>query len=244
MLAVVTDSAVAGDPRLFRLTSLLASLVAVLLLAASAMPASAGLIVSDGPFEFERFEGQPFFAGRVTVRIRSTGGSLAWRLEGLPPWARASTTSGIVGTAGGTIRLEVQLPANGRMAAKPARIVFRSARGDVVERSLAIRTFGDRAAGAMLFANRCRGCHMPDGDGNAPILFGIYGRQAGSLVGYPFSAALRRWGRTWTHDRLVAWLTAPSSVVPGTRMGDNVVSGLSALQRENLVAYLRSISIR
>lgn len=51
-----------------------------------------------------------------------------------------------------------------------------------------------------------------------PSLLGVMGRRAGSVVGFPYSEAMRRSGIVWDRESLQRYLAAPSRVVPGTTM--------------------------
>ena len=99
---------------------------------------------------------------------------------------------------------------------------------------------GNAAKGAEIF-QRCALCHNADKDGGnglGPNLFGVAGRSAAALPSFPYSTALKSSGITWTDDKLKAWVSGPSRVVPGTRM---VFAGLSDKQQiDDLIAYLHS----
>ena len=99
---------------------------------------------------------------------------------------------------------------------------------------------GNAANGAAIFL-RCTMCHNADkggGNGLGPNLFGVAGRKAASLPGFPYSPALRNSKIVWTDDKLKAWLAGPAHLVPGNRMA---FAGLSNPQQAaDLVAYLRT----
>lgn len=99
---------------------------------------------------------------------------------------------------------------------------------------------GDAAKGEAVF-NRCAMCHTATkggGNGLGPNLFGVAGRKAASLPGFPYSPALRNSKIVWTDDMLRKWVQNPAKVVPGTRM---VFAGLTRPQDvEDLVAYLKT----
>lgn len=99
---------------------------------------------------------------------------------------------------------------------------------------------GDAAKGAAVF-QRCAICHNANKDGGnglGPNLFGVAGRNAASLPNFPYSTALKSSGITWTDDKLKAWVSSPSRVVPGTRM---TFAGLSDKQQiDDLIAYLHT----
>jgi len=103
------------------------------------------------------------------------------------------------------------------------------------------RAAGDAAAGKAVF-NRCAICHTvvkggPNGIG--PNLFGIVGSKAAVVPNFSFSTALKNSGITWTPDKLNAWITSPSTLVPGNRMAFAGIS--NAQQRADLIAYLATL---
>ena len=99
---------------------------------------------------------------------------------------------------------------------------------------------GDAAKGETLFM-RCAMCHNANkGGGNdlGPNLWGVAGRKAGSLPDFGYSPALKNSGITWTDEKLVAWLTGPQKLVPGTRMA---FAGFSNQKdAEDVIAYLHT----
>jgi len=76
--------------------------------------------------------------------------------------------------------------------------------------------------GEKQFARKCSVCHTlsPDGKRRAgPTLFGVFGRMAGTLEGYPYSKALIDSDIVWdefTIEKLFA--EGPDIVTPGTKM--------------------------
>ena len=67
----------------------------------------------------------------------------------------------------------------------------------------------------------CGGCYTVSADGNngiGPNLRGVVGRQAGHRAGSSYSSALAKSGITWTSADLDAFLTSPSTKVPGNKM--------------------------
>jgi len=78
----------------------------------------------------------------------------------------------------------------------------------------------DPAYGAQL-ATQCRACHSFEQGGpsvSGPNLFGVFGRQAGEVDGYPYSEALAEADFIWTPEALDAWLMRPMRFLPGNRM--------------------------
>ncbi|VVN47113.1 hypothetical protein PS662_05971 [Pseudomonas fluorescens] len=104
---------------------------------------------------------------------------------------------------------------------------------------------GDADAGAVLFKRICGGCHQVGESARAsfgPQLNGIFGRPSGSTTDYQYSDAMKSAGIVWTRETLAAYLEAPKTVVPGTRM---IFWGLSDPEKvENLLAYLQTFQPR
>ena len=94
--------------------------------------------------------------------------------------------------------------------------------------------------GATLFQQQCALCHTVEpgaGGGQGPNLRGVVGRKAAS-TDFADSAALTRWGRTWTPELLGKYLTNPGALVPGTTM---VIRVPDRQNRADIVAYLGSL---
>lgn len=78
----------------------------------------------------------------------------------------------------------------------------------------------DPAYGARL-AMQCRACHSFEKGGpsvSGPNLYGVFGREAGEVDGYPYSNALADADFIWTPEVLDAWLMQPMRFLPGNRM--------------------------
>ncbi len=100
----------------------------------------------------------------------------------------------------------------------------------------------DLAAGEKQF-NKCRACHTITPDGmnlTGPHLFGVFGRQAGTSAGYPYSDAMRKHGVVWDYAALDTFIKAPQATVKGTKMGYPGVQ--NDTDRHNLIAYIRLMS--
>jgi cytochrome c2 len=93
----------------------------------------------------------------------------------------------------------------------------------------------DAARGAKLFATNCAACHALNTAKVGPPLAGVVGRRAGSVSGYPYTAALAGFHQTWTPAELAKWLTNPQGLVPGTAMPMAVAD---AQDRVDIIAYL------
>lgn len=100
----------------------------------------------------------------------------------------------------------------------------------------------DPAAGQRVF-NQCRACHTVEQGGRhgvGPNLHGMFGRTAGSLEGFRFSAAMKAKGESglvWTPETLAPYLRNPREAVPG---GSMAFAGLrNEQQLADLIAYLQ-----
>jgi cytochrome c len=100
----------------------------------------------------------------------------------------------------------------------------------------------DAAAGEKLF-NQCRTCHqIGETAKNAvgPQLNGLFGRKAGSIESYTYSAAYKTLDKVWSEENFTVYIKDPRGVTPGTKM---VYPGMKdEAQITNLVAYLKQFS--
>ena len=104
---------------------------------------------------------------------------------------------------------------------------------------------GNAENGQRLF-NQCRACHTANEGGRngvGPNLYRVYGRAAGSIEGFRYSAPMRAKageGLVWNADNLRAYLTDPKAVVPAGSMS---FAGIRNEQQLNdLLAYLERAS--
>jgi cytochrome c len=95
---------------------------------------------------------------------------------------------------------------------------------------------GDAARGKVVFEKRCTGCHALDVDREGPRLSGVFGRKAGSIPGFDYSAGLKNSGITWDQASLEKWLSDPDLMVPDTKMDFHVPK---AQERSDLIAYFK-----
>ena len=96
---------------------------------------------------------------------------------------------------------------------------------------------GDAARGEQKFVE-CAACHSvePGVSNVGPTLAGIFGRKAGALAEFRYSAAMRKSGITWTSQTLDEYLADPQKRIPANRMP---YAGLTdAAARADLIAYL------
>lgn len=118
------------------------------------------------------------------------------------------------------------------LAATPALIIMAIASG-------VPSAAQDTTAGAQAF-NVCGACHTIERGGRngvGPNLSGLFGRTAGSVAGYNYSAAMKASGLKWDEKTLDEFLSAPTKTVPGTRMP---ISVADPAKRAALIAYLKS----
>jgi len=104
---------------------------------------------------------------------------------------------------------------------------------------------GDAAAGQRMYNAQCRACHTPEQGGRngvGPNLWGVFGRRAGEVEGFRYSArmrALAEGGLTWNEERLRAFLTNPREVVPG---GSMAFAGIRNPEHmNNMIAYIKTL---
>jgi cytochrome c len=98
------------------------------------------------------------------------------------------------------------------------------------------------AAGQRVF-NQCRACHTLDQGGRngvGPNLHGMFGRPAGAVQGFRYSADMQAkaaGGLAWNDETLRAYVTNPKTVVPA---GSMAFAGIRNQRHvTDLIAYLR-----
>lgn len=104
----------------------------------------------------------------------------------------------------------------------------------------AVLASADASAGEGVF-RQCRACHQVEDGANAagPHLYGVVGRDVGSVDGFNYSGALSEQADVWSPENLNAFLEDPRGWAPGTSMGYN---GLRDVEdRANLIAWLDSL---
>ena len=98
----------------------------------------------------------------------------------------------------------------------------------------------DAAAGEKVFVV-CKACHqVGDSAKNAvgPVLNGLFGRKAGSVEGYSYSAGNKGSGITWDEAVFSEYIKDPKAKVPGTKMA---FAGLKDDQKiKDVIAYLHT----
>ncbi len=103
----------------------------------------------------------------------------------------------------------------------------------------AVASAQDAAAGEKVFKTVCAACHkIGPGAVNAvgPELNGLFGRVAGTVAGYNYDDAMKKFGKTWDEALFKDYIAAPKTVVPGNKMP---YAGLNdELKRDDLAAYV------
>jgi cytochrome c len=97
----------------------------------------------------------------------------------------------------------------------------------------------DAAAGEKVFA-QCRACHQIGETAKnfvGPLLNGLFGRKAGTIAGYSYSAANQKSGITWDEATFAEYIKNPKAKIPGTKM---IYAGLKDEKRIlDLIAFLK-----
>ena len=97
----------------------------------------------------------------------------------------------------------------------------------------------DAAAGEKVFGV-CKACHQVGETAKnnvGPSLNGLFGRKAGTVAGYNYTAANKDSGLTWDEATFREYIKDPKAKIPGTKM---IYAGLKDEQRTNdLIAYLQ-----
>jgi glucose/arabinose dehydrogenase/cytochrome c2 len=100
----------------------------------------------------------------------------------------------------------------------------------------------DASAGKQFFRTQCALCHSAEpgdnGGAQGPNLFGVFTRHAATAQGFGYTQALRDSNLTWDAATLDRFLTAPTSVVPGSAM---VIPVPKPEDRDNVIAYFQAV---
>jgi cytochrome c len=192
--------------------------------------------------------GAPILALAVSAEGTAAVGDLhgsvrLWRLDdplalrsiagnGGPVWAIGLTPDGArVVTAEAEAGLHIWDVESGRLL------------GPATETADAAPAASDPGPGAQLF-RKCAICHSVSADGGGragPTLYGVFGRRAGTVPGYPYSGALRDSDVVWTEATLDdLFEQGPDRMTPGSKMPLQRIP--NAHERAELIAYLKRIT--
>ncbi len=87
----------------------------------------------------------------------------------------------------------------------------------------------------------CASCHSINAGqhGIGPSLAGVFGRTAGGLPDFVYSAALKSSGKVWDEATLDNFLTSPMAAVPGTHM--TYMGQSDPAKRKAVIEYLKTL---
>ena len=88
---------------------------------------------------------------------------------------------------------------------------------------------------------QCAACHavVAGQHGVGPSLAGVFGRKAGSLPGFSYSAARKASGKVWDEATLDNFLISPMAAVPGTHM--SYMGQSDPAKRKAVIDYLKTL---
>ena len=101
------------------------------------------------------------------------------------------------------------------------------------------RAAPDALSGEQVYT-RCLACHALAYDRVGPRHCGLFGRRAGSVPGFSYSAAMKKSGIVWNDKTLDRFLTRPLKMVPGSAMTYDGVA--DPKERADLIAYLEHVN--
>ncbi len=174
--------------------------------------------------------------GAVTIWDGSGKLLRRWRAHDGPAWALA---------VAGSAQFLLSAGADGVVRSWPVAGDGPSGVDVAVQAGALAKLSGSADPGERLFA-KCVACHTltpEDGNKAGPTLYGLFGRRAGSVPGYPYSPALRDSTIVWTEqmvDRLFA--LGPQVVTPGSKMPLQKMP--DPAERAALIGYLRRTTHR
>lgn len=96
------------------------------------------------------------------------------------------------------------------------------------------------AAGKKMF-KRCAACHTIDEGGRnrvGPNLWGMFGREAGSIGNFSYSKAMIASDIIWSDETLDAYITSPKTYIPKNKMA--FIGLKKESDRKNVIAYLKA----
>jgi len=107
-----------------------------------------------------------------------------------------------------------------------------------VENIVALLASASVADGEKVF-KKCAACHsISKGGANkiGPALWGVLGRQVGSLTDYKYSKSMSAYGKSWSFEEMNGFLIKPKEWIKGTKMA---FAGLkSEKERASVILYM------
>ena len=103
---------------------------------------------------------------------------------------------------------------------------------------MAVFTSTSAAEGAKVF-KKCAACHsIAEGGKNkiGPALWGVLGKQTGSVSDYKYSKGMSAYGKPWSFEEMNGFLTKPKDWIKGTKMS---FAGLKNIkERAAVILYM------
>ena len=109
----------------------------------------------------------------------------------------------------------------------------------------------DTGAGEGVFKKRCKACHTIEPGKNkvGPSLFGVVGRQAGTIEGFKYSDSYVEAGKgglNWSEDKIVEYLLDPKDFMRGVTGNKKAKSKMvfklkDETDRQDVAAYLATV---
>lgn len=97
----------------------------------------------------------------------------------------------------------------------------------------------DDLSGARVYQAKCSACHSLDANKIGPAHRGVFGRAAGGVPGFGYSAGMKSSGIIWNDATLDQWLQGPQKLVKGARMYFTLPD---PAERAAVIAYLKVMS--
>jgi cytochrome c len=88
----------------------------------------------------------------------------------------------------------------------------------------------------------CATCHVTTQGQKStigPNLFGVSDRSSGELAGFGYSSAMKSVGLKWAPENLAAFIAAPQTIVPGTKMASGGLKDPEKVME--VIEYLESL---
>tara|TARA_Y100000590_G_scaffold267959_1_gene300916 strand:- start:198 stop:719 length:522 start_codon:yes stop_codon:yes gene_type:complete len=107
---------------------------------------------------------------------------------------------------------------------------------------MALLASANASEGEKVF-KKCASCHSISKGGKnkiGPALWGVIGRQVGTVAEYKYSKSLIAYGKKWSFEEMNGFLIKPKEWIPGTKMA---FAGLkNEKDRASLILYMNSQS--